>query len=281
MTHGPRILVFDSGLGGLSVVKALREIAPDAQLAYGADNAAFPYGDWQEGALVDRMEKVMGQLVGQMQPDVVVIACNTATTIGLEAMRQRFDVPFVGTVPAIKPAANLTTTGHISVLATPGTVNREYTKALIDTYAFHCQVRLHGAENLAEMAEKKLSGQGVDHAALRAEVAPVFVADKMGRTDVVVLGCTHYPLLLDELEQVTPWPVTFIDPAPAIARQVLRVAANATDVHRPGWASKNSATLSGGVGTIPTLASLFNQFGFPNVSGLAPEGQSQPDTNRL
>ena len=223
MTDKPRILVFDSGLGGLSVVKALREIAPDAQLAYVADNAAFPYGDWEEDALVDRMVEVMGKLISDMQPDVVVIACNTASTIGLNAMRQKFDVPFVGTVPAIKPAANLTKSGYISVLATPGTVNREYTKALIDTYAFHCRVTLHGAVKLAEMAEGKLSGKGVDLDVLLNEVAPVFVEDAKGRTDVVVLGCTHYPLLLDELEKVAPWPVTFIDPAPAIARQALRV----------------------------------------------------------
>ena len=223
MTGVSRILVFDSGLGGLSVVKALRQIAPQAALAYAADNAAFPYGDWDEAALVTQMEQVLEKLIAKMQPDVVVIACNTASTIGLEALRQRFDVPFVGTVPAIKPAANLTKSGHISVLATPGTVNREYTRALIDTYAFHCQVKLHGAENLAEMAEAKLSGKAVDLDRLRAEVAPVFVKDESGRTDVVVLGCTHYPLLLEELHVVAPWPVTFIDPAPAIARQALRV----------------------------------------------------------
>lgn len=220
---GAKILIFDSGLGGLSVVKALREIAPEAQLAYAADNEAFPYGDWEEGALVDRMIKVMGKLIAKMQPDVVVIACNTASTIGLEAMRQHFDVPFVGTVPAIKPAANLTKTGHISVLATPGTVNREYTKALIDTYAFHCQVKLHGAEKLAAIAEAKMRGEDTDFSTLLDEVRPVFVDSKEGRTDTIVLGCTHYPLLLEELEQVAPWPVNFIDPAPAIARQALRV----------------------------------------------------------
>jgi len=223
MSKGPRILVFDSGLGGLSVVKALRECAPRAQLAYAADNAAFPYGDWLEADLVERMVAVMGKLLAEMGPDVVVIACNSASTIGLKALRQNFDVPFVGTVPAIKPAANLTKTNQISVLATPGTVKREYTKALIDTYAFHCQVKLHGAANLAEMAEAKMSGQRVDLDVLRNEVAPVFVEGDEGRTDVVVLGCTHYPLLLEELERVAPWPVTFIDPAPAIARQAMKV----------------------------------------------------------
>jgi len=223
MNRKARILVFDSGLGGLSVAKALREIAPEAELAYAADNAAFPYGNWNEGELVERMVAVMEKLIARTQPDVVVIACNTASTIGLETLRHRFDVPFVGTVPAIKPAANMTKSGLISVLATPGTVNREYTRALMETYAFHCEVKLHGAENLARMAEEKLTGKAVDLAVLRDEIAPIFVEDEKGRTDVVVLGCTHYPLLLEELQQVAPWPVSFIDPAPAIAQQALRM----------------------------------------------------------
>jgi len=222
-SFGPCILIFDSGMGGLSVVRALRDVAPQAQLAYAADNEAFPYGDWEEGALVERMIDVLGRLIERIEPDVIIIACNTASTIGLEALRHKFDVPFVGTVPAIKPAANMTKTGYVSVLATPGTVRREYTKALIDTYAYHCKVTLHGAENLAAMAEAKLNGQGVDLDVLAAEVAPVFVEEEGGRTDVVVLGCTHYPLLLEELKQVAPWPVEFIDPAPAIARQAMRV----------------------------------------------------------
>jgi len=259
----PRILVFDSGLGGLSVVKALRETAPDTQLAYAADNAAFPYGDWQEDTLVKRMTQVMGRLIEQMQPDVVVIACNTASTIGLEAMREEFDVPFVGTVPAIKPAANLTKTGHISVLATPGTVNREYTKALIDTFAFHCQVKLHGAVRLAQMAEDKLAGKGVDLEALRTEVAPVFVEDEKGRTDVVVLGCTHYPLLLDELKEVTPWPVSFIDPAPAIARQVLRVVGGGRQ-HEEVSNFANRALLTANVKRDAKLAMALAHYGFDN-----------------
>lgn len=226
MKYGPRILIFDSGMGGLSVVQALRDAAPEAQLAYAADNEAFPYGDWEEGALVERMIDVLGLLIERTAPDVIIIACNTASTIGLEALRAKFDVPFVGTVPAIKPAANYTKTGYVSVLATPGTVRREYTKALIDTYAYHCKVTLHGAENLAAMAEVKLNGQGVDLEALAKEIAPAFVEDEGGRTDVVVLGCTHYPLLLEELKQVSPWPVEFINPAPAIARQAMRVFVN-------------------------------------------------------
>ena len=264
-TFGPRILIFDSGMGGLSVVRAMREVAPQAQLAYAADNEAFPYGDWQEGALVERMIDVLERLIERTEPDVVIIACNTASTIGLEALRYKFDVPFVGTVPAIKPAANMTKTGYVSVLATPGTVRREYTKALIDTYAYHCKVTLHGAENLAAMAEAKLNGQGVDLEALAGEVAPAFVEDEGGRTDVVVLGCTHYPLLLEELKQVAPWPVEFIDPAPAIARQAMRVCKPQLDANKSKWIFTDVVLNSKCDINCTIREKLFSRFGFKNV----------------
>ncbi|MEO1159059.1 MAG: aspartate/glutamate racemase family protein, partial [Pseudomonadota bacterium] len=126
-------------------------------------------------------------------------------------------------VPAIKPAAVQTKTGVIGVLATPGTARREYTKTLIHTYAFHCKVMLHGAPRLAEIAEAKLAGGDVDRKALLAEIAPVFREKGGARADVVVLGCTHYPLLLDEMKDVAPWPVSWIDPAPAIARRTASI----------------------------------------------------------
>ncbi|WP_119268467.1 glutamate racemase [Taklimakanibacter deserti] len=224
----PRILLFDSGMGGLTVASAVRAAEPKATLIYAADNAAFPYGAWDEPALVKRIVAVVGSLIAQTRPDLVVIACNTASTLALAALREAYRVPFVGTVPAIKPAAEQTKSGLIGVLATPGTVNREYTKTLIHTYAFHCKVFLHGAKRLAEIAEAKLKGQPVDKEELRNEIAPVFRKRDGRMTDVVVLGCTHYPLLLEEIRDVAPWPVTYIDPAPAIARRVselLRTAA--------------------------------------------------------
>jgi glutamate racemase len=219
----PRILLFDSGMGGLTVARAVRAQVPSANLLYAADNAAFPYGAWDEPTLVARIVDVMGVLIERTAPDLIVIACNTASTLALAALRERHRVPFVGTVPAIKPAAVQTKSGMIGVLATPGTAQREYTRALIDTYAYHCKVFLHGAKRLAEIAEAKLKGQPADREALRAEIAPVFRRRNGKLTDVVVLACTHYPLLLDELTAAAPWPVTFIDPAPAIARRVAEV----------------------------------------------------------
>ena len=218
--RAPRILLFDSGMGGLTVASAVRAAEPQATLIYAADNAAFPYGAWDEPLLVKRIVAVVGRLIEQTGPDLVVIACNTASTLALVALRERYSVPFVGTVPAIKPAAAQTKSGLIGVLATPGTVNREYTKTLIHTYAFHCKVFLHGAKRLAEIAEAKLKGQSVDKQELRNEIAPVFRKRDERTTDVVVLGCTHYPLLLEEIREVAPWPVIYIVPAPAIARRV-------------------------------------------------------------
>jgi glutamate racemase len=225
MMRPPRILMFDSGLGGLTVARAVRALLPDAHYLYGADIAAFPYGAWDEPLLVERIVAVMARLIAEARPDVVVVACNTASTLALARLRDAFTVPFVGTVPAIKPAAEQTTSRIIGVLATPGTVNREYTRALIDTYAFHCSVMLHGAPHLAALAEAKLMGAAPDPAAVRREIAPVFRRRGGRRTDAVVLGCTHYPLLLPDLEAASPWPVSFIDPAPAIARRVASIVA--------------------------------------------------------
>jgi len=220
----PTILVFDSGLGGLTVLDAVRRVRPDARYVYVGDDAAFPYGRLGEAALVARVLTVMERLVATHRPDLVVIACNTASTLVLPALRQRFTTPFVGVVPPIKPAAAATRSRLVSLLATPGTVARSYTRDLIATYAGACTVTLVGSQNLAGYAEAELAGAPVDDAALAAEIAPCFVTEADGRrTDVVCLACTHYPLLLPRLERLAPWPVAWIDPAPAIARRVVQL----------------------------------------------------------
>jgi glutamate racemase len=213
------ILVFDSGLGGLTVYREIAAVRPDAGFVYVADDAAFPYGALAEPALVTRVVDLMGELIAAHRPDLVVIACNTASTIVLPALRKNFGVPFVGTVPAIKPACAASVTKRVSVLGTEATIKREYTRALIRDYAQGCEVTLVGARALAGLAEAELNGAPADDAALRAEIAPCF-RDDAARTDTVVLACTHYPLLIERLRQLAPWPVNFIDPAPAIARRV-------------------------------------------------------------
>ena len=207
----------------MTVAKAVRELLPLAQLTYAADTAAFPYGAWEEVRLIERILTVMGRLIEAAAPDLVVVACNTASTLALTQLRELHPTPFVGTVPAIKPAAEQTKSGIVGVLATPGTVRREYTQALIHTYAYHCKVFLHGAARLAEMAESKLKGASIDGDEVRDEIMPVFRVRGGKRTDTVVLGCTHYPLLIEEIRAAAPWPVAYIDPAPAIARRIAGV----------------------------------------------------------
>jgi glutamate racemase len=219
-----RLLVFDSGIGGLSVVREIRKIMPGAEIIYVADDSGFPYGAWEGEALAEHVADLMGQLIERFSPDAVVIACNTASTLVLPPLRARFAVPFVGTVPGIKPAAERTKSGLVSVLATFGTMQRDYTRDLIQTFAQGCEVRLVGSENLASLAESFMRGGLVDDAAILTEIAPAFVEKDGLRTDVVVLACTHYPFLLDPFRRVAPWPVEWIDTAPAIARRTLAVA---------------------------------------------------------
>jgi glutamate racemase len=215
----PHVLVFDSGLGGLSVLKELRVQLPAACVTYVADDAAFPYGDWQETALHDHIVALMGHLIDTYRPDLVVIACNTASTLVLPTLRARHEVPFVGTVPAIKPAAAATRSGLLSVIATPRAIASDYTRQLVELHAIGVEVTLVGASRLAAYAEAWLGGEPVDEAAVAAEIAPCFVEREGRRTDVVVLGCTHYPLLLPIFERVQPWPVDWVDGARAIARR--------------------------------------------------------------
>jgi glutamate racemase len=218
VTHPPTILVFDSGLGGLTVFREITRARPDAAYVYVADDAFFPYGHHSEPDIIARVVPLIGNLIASHAPDLVVIACNTASTLVMAQLRAAYDVPFVGTVPAIKPACAASQTRQVSVLGTKGTVRREYTKALIRDFAQGCDVTLVGAGELAALAEAALRGDTVADADIAAEIAPCFV-DGDRRTDTVVLACTHYPLLLDRLITLAPWPVDWIDPAPAIARR--------------------------------------------------------------
>jgi glutamate racemase len=228
----PTILMFDSGLGGLTVFREVKAARPDAHFIYVADDAFFPYGAHGEAELVGRVVPLMGTLIDAHQPALVVIACNTASTLVLPHLRERYDVPFVGTVPAIKPACAASQTGRVSVLGTEGTVAREYTRALIRDFGNGADVTLVGSAKLAAIAEAELRGNIASDAAIAQEIAPCFVDQDGRRTDTVVLACTHFPLLLSRLERLAPWPVSFIDPAPAIARRVVELigppAASAT-----------------------------------------------------
>jgi glutamate racemase len=224
--HGS-VLFFDSGIGGLTVLREARVLMPDRRFVYVADDAAFPYGAWEEPRLKEHIIGLFGQLLERFRPAVSVIACNTASTLVIDALREVFPGhPFVGTVPAIKPAAERTRSGLVSVLATPGTVKRQYTRDLIRDWGSRCHVRLVGSTMLATLAEIYMRDGFVDEEAVRAEITPCFIEQDGRRTDIVVLACTHYPFLVNRMRKTAPWPVDWLDPAEAIARRALSLLAS-------------------------------------------------------
>lgn len=256
----PDVLVFDSGLGGLTVLRELVKARPDAAYTYVADDAFFPYGPRGEAELTVRVVPLMQDLIDRHRPALVVIACNTASTLVMAELRAAYQVPFVGTVPAIKPACATSKSRRVSVLGTRGTVRREYTRGLIRDFAQGCDVTLVGSGNLATLAEAALKGEPVTDAEIAAEIAPCFI-DGAARTDTIVLACTHYPLLLERFAALAPWPVEWIDPAPAIAR---RCADLVSGLARGAAVTPPRFHFTSGTAPGPTLAlALAPYFGEP------------------
>ncbi len=264
MITAPRILLFDSGLGGLTVYREIAKARPDADFVYVADDAGFPYGAMEQARLIARVVALMEHLIEAHDPDLVVIACNTASTIVLPSLRAHFVVPFVGTVPAIKPACAASRTKRVSVLGTEATVQREYTRALIREFAAGCEVTLVGSARLAALAEAELRGSAVEDAAIAAELTPCFVANA-ARTDTIVLACTHYPLLIDRLARLASWPVEFIDPAPAIARRVVDLLGPA-EARQPSAAA--TAIFTAGRNLSAALIATLSRFGMGEIAAL-------------
>ena len=272
--NAPHLLVFDSGLGGLTVYREVVTALPRARMLYVADDAFFPYGGRDEGALIARLIELMGDLIAAHRPDLVIIACNTASTLVLPQLRARFQVPFIGTVPAIKPACALSVSKRVSVLGTQATIAREYTRALIRDFANGTDITLVGSGALAALAEAQLRGEAVADAAIAAELEPCFVDADGRRTDTVVLACTHYPLLIDRLTALAPWPVRFIDPAPAIARRALELmgALSGTSMGTPAGpraTAKGQILFTSGRPPSPALAAALSGFGL---------GETAPDS---
>ncbi len=221
MTDQASVLVFDSGVGGLSVAAEIRALLPGVALCYAADTAFLPYGDKPEALLIERAPALLRRLAQRVRPAVVVIACNTASTVVLPAVRAALSVPVVGVVPAIKPAAGMTRTGVIGLLGTPGTVTRAYTQALIDQFAPDKTVVRYGALDLVELAERKVRGEQIDPRSVGRAQEGLFAGAEGAAIDVVVLACTHFPLIRAELSETAPHPgVRYIDSGPAIARRV-------------------------------------------------------------
>ncbi len=253
----PTVLVFDSGLGGLTVFGEIRKARPDARFVYVADDARFPYGAIPDAELKKHVVALMGDLIAVHKPHLVVIACNTASTLVLAALRERYDVPFVGTVPAIKPACAASVTKVVTVIGTEATVAREYTNGLIRDFAGGCTVTLVGSRRLAVFAEHELSGDPAADGDIAAEIAPCFVTHGERRTDTVVLACTHFPLLTARLERLAPWPVRWIDPAPAIARRVISLLGPAG----PSGSDVSQVVFTSGRPPVPALMERLRERG--------------------
>ena len=220
MAEPAHILVFDSGVGALSIIAEIKAHIPQCSITYASDTAYFPYGDKAEPELIGRVDVVLKQLEAHCQPDIIVVACNSASTVALPKIRDHIHIPTVGAVPAIKPAAQVSQSRVIGLLATPGTVQRAYTRDLIQEFASDCQVIPVGSSELVKQAERKLRGEKIDENEIRQVVDSLFGQNKGHEIDTVVLACTHFPLIKAELIAAAPKDLQWIDSGEAIARRV-------------------------------------------------------------
>jgi len=254
------ILFFDSGVGGLSVLAPTRALLPNAPIVYVADNAGYPYGTKTDAELAERLPALLTTLVDRFRPRLVVVACNTASTIALDQVRAALDIPVVGTVPAVKPAAELSRTRVIGVLGTAATVRQPYVDDLAARFAGDCIVIRHGSPALVAIAEAKLAGEPIDRAAVAAAVRPMIDQPRGDEIDTVALACTHFPLLSEELAAAMPG-VTFVDGGPGIAR---RIAFLARGQAWPETAPEGIAMFTG-VSPTPALAASLSRFGLTKI----------------
>ena len=260
-------LIFDSGVGGLSVVAEIRSRLPKLQLSYVADDVFRPYGEKSEYQLKARLPGLLWELVETLNPDIVVMACNTASTTALSEIRAALNIPVIGVVPAIKPAAAASRTKTIAVLGTPGTVQRRYVDELINEFASDCRVLLQGSVNLVDIAEKKLAGHPVDLEWVKTELSPMFSGRHGADIDAVVLACTHFPLLRDELKASVTQSVQWIDSGDAIARRVEHVLKGLK--FKPTRLGPDVVLLVGPATTAARIRT-FNDSGFERVVALMP-----------
>jgi len=225
------VLFFDSGVGGLSVLAPARALLPAMPVVYAADSAGFPYGTRSEAEIAGRVPALLGRLVERYRPRLVVIACNTASTVALPAVRAALDLPVVGTVPAVKPAAAASRTRVVGVLGTDATVRQPYVDDLAARYAADCAVVRHGSAALVTLAEAKLRGEDLPVGAVAAAVAPLLAHPTL---DALVLACTHFPLLADELGALFGPGVAMLDGGPGIARRIAHLTAGQRWPDAPG-----------------------------------------------
>lgn len=261
----PTVLVFDSGVGGLSVYDEIRQLLPDLHYIYTFDNVAFPYGEKSEEFIVERVVEIVSTVQARYPLSLAIIACNSASTVSLPALREKFTFPVVGVVPAIKPAARLTANGIVGLLATRGTVKRPYTHELIARFANECRIEMLGSAELVELAEGKLHGEPVPLEELRRILRPWLRMKEP--PDTVVLGCTHFPLLQEELLQVLPEGTRLIDSGSAIARRTAWLLE-----HEATEAKSSDSNIAYCMALTPETAQLLpvlQRYGFERLEKLA------------
>ncbi|MGB7404809.1 MAG: glutamate racemase [Pacificimonas sp.] len=263
MTTGP-ILIFDSGVGGLSVAAPIMAALPTAPIVYAADNAGFPYGSKSEAEIAARVPALLGRLVERYRPAIAVIACNTASTIALSHVRAALDLPVVGTVPAIKPAAERTKTGVIGVLGTPATVRQHYVDDLEAQFAAGCTVLRHGTADLATAAEAVLRGEEPPSDVFAAAMRGLLDQPEGERMDHVVLACTHFPLVEAQLAEAAGRDLKFLHGGDGIARQTVK------RLGKPSWpdAPRHRFVLTEDTEGAASLRPALAERGFPGIEFL-------------
>lgn len=264
-----KCLVFDSGVGGLTVVEELVKQGFAGEIAYAADTGFFPYGTKSDEALTRRIPTVCQALYSAYKPDILVMACNTASTLALTIVREVLPCPVVGTVPAIKPAAAQTRSGVIGLLATEGTLRRAYTDALIDAFARDCRVIVHASPRLVELAEAFASGESVPDHAILSEIDALFGQPGGADIDTVVLACTHFPLLRPHLERLGPENVAWIDSGEAIARRVITLSGQSINSESNVASTKTIAYRTDETEAHPAFNGIMARFGFERIHNVS------------
>lgn len=265
MTKSRPLLIFDSGVGGLSVLRPIRALLPRASIVYVADNAGFPYGTKGSAIIEARVPALLGRLAERFDPELIVIACNTASTIALDAVRAALDLPIVGTVPAIKPAAALSRSRVVGVLGTESTVRQPYVDRLSDEFASDCLVLRHGSAELVDLAEAKLRGEPPDPAAYRASLSGLLDQPGGERIDTIVLACTHFPLVEAELAAAAPRPLHFVDGTEGIARRTRWLLRDRSWPDKPG---QSLALFTRGTPALDRYRAGFSAYGLSRLEAL-------------
>lgn len=266
MTSDRPLLIFDSGVGGLSVLRPIRALLPTAPIVYAADSAGYPYGTRSEAEIAARVPALLGRLAERFDPVLIVIACNTASTVALDAVRAALDVPIVGTVPAIKPAATLSRSRVIGVLGTDATVRQPYVDRLSDQFASDCEVLRHGSAELVDLAEAKLRGEKAADAEVYRRILSGLLSQPRGQEiDTIVLACTHFPLVEEELAAAAPRPIMFVDGKEGIARRTAWLTRN---IDWPRAATPGLAVFTRWSPEMDFYRAGFAAYGIETISGL-------------